>query len=86
MGFLRSSFIVGRFSISQDGSITTRCDPSTAPLVAAFKMSSAPYEVNNKGTIRFPLSKPVPVKLIAALARFRAKEVAANVASEGGQP
>jgi uncharacterized protein YdhG (YjbR/CyaY superfamily) len=57
--------------------------PSTTPLVAAFKKELAPYEVNNKGTIRFPLSKPVPVKLIAALARFRAKEVAANLQAKG---
>lgn len=52
--------------------------PSTAPLVAAFKKELAPYEVNNKGTIRFPLSAAVPVKLIAGLAKFRAKEVAAH--------
>jgi uncharacterized protein YdhG (YjbR/CyaY superfamily) len=57
--------------------------PSTAPLVEAFKKELAPYEVNNKGTIRFPLSEPVPVKLIADLARFRAKEVAANVQAKG---
>ena len=50
--------------------------PSTAPLVAAFKKALAPYEVNNKGTIRFPLSEPVPVKLIEDIARFRANEVA----------
>jgi uncharacterized protein YdhG (YjbR/CyaY superfamily) len=49
--------------------------PCTAPLVEAFKKELAPYEVNNKGTVRFPLSDPVPVKLIAALARFRAKQV-----------
>ena len=49
--------------------------PSTAPLVEAFKKELAPYEVNNKGTIRFPLSEPVPVKLIGALAKFRAREV-----------
>jgi uncharacterized protein YdhG (YjbR/CyaY superfamily) len=57
--------------------------PSTAPLIAAFRKELAPYEVNNKGTIRFPLSEPVPVKLIAALAKFRAKEVAANVQAKG---
>jgi uncharacterized protein YdhG (YjbR/CyaY superfamily) len=57
--------------------------PSTAPLVEAFKNELAPYEINNKGTIRFPLSQPVPVKLIAGLARFRAKEVAANVQAKG---
>lgn len=49
--------------------------PSTAPLIAAFKDELAPYEVNNKGTIRFPLSEPVPVKLIEGIAKFRAKEV-----------
>jgi uncharacterized protein YdhG (YjbR/CyaY superfamily) len=52
--------------------------PSTAPLVSAFRKELAPYEVNNKGTIRFPLSQPVPAKLIASLARFRAKEVTGN--------
>jgi uncharacterized protein YdhG (YjbR/CyaY superfamily) len=49
--------------------------PATKRLIAAFKDELAPYEVNNKGTVRFPLSAPVPVKLIAALAKFRAKEV-----------
>jgi len=50
--------------------------PATRPLVAAFKNELAPYEVNDKGTIRFPLSEPVPVRLIEAIAKFRAKEVA----------
>jgi uncharacterized protein YdhG (YjbR/CyaY superfamily) len=50
--------------------------PATRHLVAAFKDELAPYEVNDKGTIRFPLSDPVPVKLIEAIAKFRAKEVA----------
>jgi uncharacterized protein YdhG (YjbR/CyaY superfamily) len=49
--------------------------PSTDRLVAAFKDELAPYEVS-KGTIRFPLSEPVPVKLIERIATFRAKEVA----------
>jgi uncharacterized protein YdhG (YjbR/CyaY superfamily) len=51
--------------------------PATATLVAAFKKQLAPYEVNNKGTIRFPLGGRVPVMLIAGIARFRAKEVRA---------
>ena len=50
--------------------------PAQARLVAAFKKELAPYEVNNKGTIRFPLDKRVPVRLIARIAKFRAKEVA----------
>lgn len=52
--------------------------PATAPLVAAFKNELAPYEFNNKGTIRFPLDKRVPARLIAAIAKFRAKEVASR--------
>ena len=42
-------------------------------LVKAFKGDLAPYKVS-KGTIRFPLNAPVPAKLIADIARFRAKE------------
>ena len=53
-------------------------DPAQRRLVAAFKERLAPYEVNNKGTIRFPLSEPVPARLIQDIARFRAKEVTEN--------
>ena len=49
--------------------------PATGHVVAAFKNDLAPYEVS-KGTIRFPISEPVPVKLIERIAKFRAKEVA----------
>jgi uncharacterized protein YdhG (YjbR/CyaY superfamily) len=49
--------------------------PATDHLVAAFKDDLAPYEIN-KRTIRFPLSEPVPVKLIERIAKFRAKEAA----------
>jgi uncharacterized protein YdhG (YjbR/CyaY superfamily) len=49
--------------------------PATERVLAAFEDELAPYEVN-KGTIRFPLSQPVPVKLIGRIAKFRAKEVA----------
>ena len=48
--------------------------PANGRLVAAFKDELAPYEVNGKGTVRFPLSEPVPVKLIERIAKFRAKE------------
>jgi uncharacterized protein YdhG (YjbR/CyaY superfamily) len=44
-----------------------------AALVAAFKDELAPYKIS-KGTIRFPLSQPVPVELIGPIARFRMKE------------
>ena len=49
--------------------------PAGDRLVATFKNELAPYEVS-KGTVRFPLSKPVPVTLITRIAKFRAKEVA----------
>jgi uncharacterized protein YdhG (YjbR/CyaY superfamily) len=52
--------------------------PATAHVVAAFKKDLASYEVN-KSTIRFPLTKSVPVKLIERIANFRAKEVARKV-------
>ena len=42
-------------------------------VVAAFKDELAPYEVK-KGTVSFPLSKPVPVKLIERIAKFRAEQ------------
>jgi uncharacterized protein YdhG (YjbR/CyaY superfamily) len=49
--------------------------PLTNQIVEAFKDELALYEVS-KGTIRFPLSRPVPVKLIAGIAKLRAKEAA----------
>jgi uncharacterized protein YdhG (YjbR/CyaY superfamily) len=52
--------------------------PANGRLVAAFEEELAPYEIS-KGTIRFPLSEPVPVKLISDIARFRAVEAALSV-------
>jgi len=49
--------------------------PASDRMVRAFKSELAPYKIS-KGTIRFPLSEPVPVKLIADIAKFRAKEAA----------
>jgi uncharacterized protein YdhG (YjbR/CyaY superfamily) len=53
--------------------------PANARLVAAFKRELAPYEFNGKGTIRFPLDKPVPTTLIEHIATFLVKEVAEAV-------
>lgn len=50
--------------------------PASAAVVAALAGALAPYQVS-KGTIRFPLSQPVPATLIARIAKLRAKEVAA---------
>src|SRR5687768_9120327 len=51
--------------------------PASDALVAAFTRELAPYD-RSKGTIRFPLSAPVPVKLIGRIARFRAKQLTAR--------
>ncbi len=48
---------------------------ATKQVTAAFQDELASYEID-KGTIRFPLSEPVPVGLIGRIAKFRAKEVA----------
>jgi uncharacterized protein YdhG (YjbR/CyaY superfamily) len=50
---------------------------ATEQVMAAFQGELASYEVD-KGTIRFPLSEPAPVKLIGRIAKFRANEVAAR--------
>ena len=60
--------------------------PMTGRLVEAFKDELAGYEVNNRGTLRFPLSDPVPVKLIERIAKFRAKEVAERAKMKAAAP
>jgi uncharacterized protein YdhG (YjbR/CyaY superfamily) len=47
---------------------------ATEPVIAAFRKELARYEIQ-KGTIRFPLSELVPVKLIERIVKFRADEV-----------
>lgn len=59
--------------------------PAGDGVVAAFKEDLAPYQIS-KGTIRFPLSQPVPVKLIERIAKFRAKEVAAREKAKAAPP
>ena len=59
--------------------------PATEGVVAAFKDELAPYEIT-KGTIRFALSQPVPVKLIGRIAKFRAKEVAEREKAKAAAP
>ena len=49
--------------------------PSTRAVVDALKDDLEPYEIE-KGTIRFPLTGRVPVRLIAGIAKIRAGEVA----------
>ena len=47
---------------------------ATEKVMAAFRDDLAAYKIQ-KGTIRFPLSEPVPEELIARIAKFRATEV-----------
>jgi uncharacterized protein YdhG (YjbR/CyaY superfamily) len=47
--------------------------PAAERMVSAFKDQLVSYKVS-KGTIRFPLSEPVPVKLIERIAKFRVEE------------
>jgi uncharacterized protein YdhG (YjbR/CyaY superfamily) len=58
--------------------------PATDGLVAAFTRELAPYE-RRKGTLRMPLSEPVPVRLIERIARFRAEQIAARDSGKGGR-
>lgn len=51
--------------------------PAGDRLVEAFKSELAPYKIS-KGTIRFPLSDPIPAKLIQRIAKFRAKEMSSK--------
>jgi uncharacterized protein YdhG (YjbR/CyaY superfamily) len=58
--------------------------PASERLVSAFKDELAGFEIS-KGTIRFPLDAPVPPKLIARIARFRAEEVAERAATKAAR-
>jgi uncharacterized protein YdhG (YjbR/CyaY superfamily) len=57
--------------------------PAGDRLIRAFRSELAPYKIS-KGSIRFPLSEPVPVKLIADIAKFRAKEGADRAKAKRG--
>jgi uncharacterized protein YdhG (YjbR/CyaY superfamily) len=48
---------------------------STGAIVDRFPAELAGYKVD-KGTIQFPVSEPLPAKLIERIARFRAQDVA----------
>jgi uncharacterized protein YdhG (YjbR/CyaY superfamily) len=50
--------------------------PVTGALIGALQLDQTGYELSHKGTIRFPLSEPVPARLIARIAKFRAEETA----------
>ena len=58
--------------------------PATDALVAALERELEPYD-SSRGMIRFPLSMPVPVRLIARIARFRAAQIRARDTGKGGR-
>ena len=45
-------------------------------VTATLRDELSQYEFNNKGTVKFPFSEPVPAKLVERIARLRAEEVA----------
>ncbi len=55
--------------------------PAGPALLAAFAEKLAGYMVS-KGTIQFPLNRPVPVALISRIARFKAEEAAKRAAAK----
>jgi len=57
--------------------------PAIGALVAEFRDELAPYKIS-KGTLRFLLSQPVPVKLIERIAKFRAQESAKRATAKAG--
>jgi uncharacterized protein YdhG (YjbR/CyaY superfamily) len=56
--------------------------PVSDALVEAFATELAPYE-RSKGTLKFPLSEPVPVRLIERIAKFRARQLAVRDGTTG---
>lgn len=56
--------------------------PTSASLLATFGDELSAYDVGDKGTIRFPLDKPVPVRLITAMTKHRVQE---NIEAEAAK-
>jgi uncharacterized protein YdhG (YjbR/CyaY superfamily) len=75
----------GSCSISLGGGGTTRSIPRTISWSRLSRDELAPYKVN-KATIRFPLSQPVPVRLIGRIAKFRAKEAGRRAKAKPAKP
>ncbi|HKW00101.1 MAG TPA: DUF1801 domain-containing protein [Vicinamibacterales bacterium] len=54
--------------------------PASDALMAAFKGALEPYRAG-RGTLRFPMSEPVPAAMIARIAKFQAKDAARRTAA-----
>ncbi|MCC6589747.1 MAG: DUF1801 domain-containing protein [Bryobacterales bacterium] len=59
--------------------------PAGPGVLAAFADDLKGYTVS-KGTIQFPLDRPVPVRLISRIAKFMAEEAAKRAAAKKKQP
>jgi uncharacterized protein YdhG (YjbR/CyaY superfamily) len=59
--------------------------PATATMIADLGEELASYKIA-KGTVRFELSKPVPVRLIARIAQHRATEASARARGKREAP
>lgn len=55
--------------------------PVTRGMLARYGKAIAPYRAG-KGTLRFPLDTPIPLDLVARLARVRVREVRAKLRAE----
>ena len=58
--------------------------PASDALAAAFRNELSGYH-RARGTIRFPLSEPVPMQLIERIARFRAEQLTAREKGKGAR-
>ena len=56
--------------------------PVSSALVAALGSELEPYELSNRGTVRFPYSRPVPAPLITRIVRFMAEEATERAAAK----
>ena len=52
--------------------------PVSKTVFGKFEKELAPFK-QSRGTIQFPLSEPLPLRLIERIAKFRAREVAARL-------
>ena len=55
--------------------------PASLDVAKVFRTELEPYQ-QSKGTIRFPLTGRMPVKLISDIAKFRARQVAEKASSK----
>jgi uncharacterized protein YdhG (YjbR/CyaY superfamily) len=56
--------------------------PVSDEVLDAFREELAPYDVNEKGTARFPLNRPVPIELIGGIARILGAQAEALTAAK----